>query len=551
MNKECVAISGEALSLEQLVRVARGLPGGGWPDVLVAGPANDKLRAARAVVDRIVAAEQPVYGITTGFGKFSEVAITRAETEALQRNLVMSHAAGVVPLLPRDTVRAAMLLRANTLVKGFSGVRPETVELLLAMLNRGVQPLVPAQGSLGASGDLAPLAHMALVLIGLGEAEVAADPASPGERLPGADALRRVGLEPVRLTAKEGLALINGTQVLTATGALAAYDGSILADTADIVAALTVEALRGIGAAYDPRLAAVRPHPGHGRAAANLRRLLAGSGNVTAPGELRVQDAYSLRCVPQVHGASRDALEHVTSILLREMNAATDNPLIFPPEAAGDLPGAMAEDWADWEADVVSGGNFHGQPVALALDYLGIALAEWASISERRTERFVNPHLSGLPAFLTRHGGLHSGLMILQYTAAALVSENKVLAHPASVDSIPTSAGQEDHVSMGSIAARKARQILDNALRVLGVELICACQALDIAGPPAGPGQLGQGTAAAYGRLRQAIPPLDGDRVQAPDMEKAAQLIASGDILAAVEAAIGPISSRESLSTSS
>lgn len=524
MKDDAVRVNGQNLSLADVALVARGV-GGAWPQVGMDEATRARVAAARAVVDRIVEAGRAVYGITTGFGKFSEITISREETEDLQRNLLMSHAAGVGPLLPRDAVRAAMLLRANTLAKGFSGIRPETVDLLLGMLNRGVHPLIPSQGSLGASGDLAPLAHMALVLIGLGEAEVAPDPASPGERLSGREALRRAGLEPVRLNAKEGLALINGTQVLTAIGALAVHDAATLAESADVVAALTAEALRGIGAAYDPRLAAVRAHPGHARTAANLRRLLAGSDNITAPGELRVQDAYSLRCIPQVHGASRDALEHVTGVILREMNSATDNPLVFGPG----------------EADVVSGGNFHGQPVALAMDYLGIALAEWANISERRTERLVNPHLSGLPAFLTRHGGLHSGLMILQYTAAALVSENKVLAHPASVDSIPTSAGQEDHVSMGSIASRKARQILDNAARVLGIELLCACQALDLGGPDGGPARMGRATAAAYRRLRQAVPPLDGDRVQAPDMERAAELVVSGEILVAVEREIGDL----------
>jgi len=542
MSHMTFVIDGERLTLNDLARVARGVPGGdAWPDVDLAPKALERLRQARGLVDRIVAEERPVYGITTGFGKFSEIAISRQETEELQANLIMSHAAGVGPLLPRDAVRAAMLLRANTLAKGFSGVRPETVNLLLAMLNRGVHPLIPSQGSLGASGDLAPLAHMALVLIGLGEAEFAPGPGQAGERLSGHEALRRAGLAPLRLTAKEGLALINGTQVLTAVGALAVHDAQVLAGTADVVAALTVEALRGIGAAFDPRLEAVRPHPGQGVAASNLRRLLEGSGNVTRPGELRVQDAYSLRCVPQVHGASRDALEHVGSVVLREMNAATDNPLIFPPEGLEGAPGPGPDPWAVWDADVVSGGNFHGQPVALALDYLGIAAAEWASISERRTERLVNPHLSGLPAFLTRHGGLHSGLMILQYTAAALVSENKVLAHPASVDSIPTSAGQEDHVSMGAIAARKARRIVDNAVRVLGVEVLCACQALDLVAPPGGAAALGRGTAAAYRRLRREVPALDGDRTQSPDMEAAARLVAGGDLLTAVEEELGPL----------
>lgn len=374
--------------------------------------------------------------------------------------------------------------------------------------------MVPEQGSLGASGDLAPLAHLALVLIGEGEAIY------QGERLPGAEALARAGLKPVRLAAKEGLALINGTQVMAGIGALAVADAQQLLKAADIAAALTAEALTAIPAAWDDRIQALRLHPGQRVAAANLRRLVAGSGLVTTPGEVRVQDPYTLRCIPQVHGASRTALEHVAAVIGWELNAVTDNPLLFPAEG-----------------DVLSGGNFHGQPLALALDYLAIAVAELADISERRIERLLNPQLSGLPAFLTQGGGLNSGLMILQYTAAALVSENKVLAHPASVDSIPSSANQEDHVSMGTIAARKARRVLAAAQRVTAIELICAAQAVEFTDPR----RLGAGTRAAYRCLRQQVRPLGEDRLLYPDIEAAAALVHSGELVRAVEAATGPL----------
>lgn len=500
---------GEPLGLPEVLAVARG----GAP-VALAPAARGRVLAARAMVEALVEQRRPVYGITTGFGKFADVIISAEETDELQRNLLVSHAAGVGPALAEEAVRAAMLLRAQALAQGHSGIRPETLELLLAMLNAGVHPVIPEQGSLGASGDLAPLAHMALVLIGLGEATCR------GERLPGAEALARAGLRPVRLGAKEGLALINGTQIMTGMGALAVADGQVLLKVADIAGALTAEALGGIPAAWDARIQRLRLQPGQVAAAENLRRLVAGSALTTAPGEVRVQDAYTLRCIPQVHGASRAALEHVARVVGAELNAVTDNPLLFPAEG-----------------DVLSGGNFHGQPVALAMDYLAIALAELANISERRTERLVNPQLSGLPAFLTPQGGLHSGLMIAQYTAAALVSENKVLAHPASVDSIPTSANQEDHVSMGTIGARKARQVVKNVQHVLAVELLCAAQALEFTDPRG----LGAGTRAAYKALRQHVPPLRDDRVLHPDMAQAARLIASGELVRAVEAAVGPL----------
>ncbi|MFO7172797.1 MAG: histidine ammonia-lyase [Bacillota bacterium] len=500
---------GQTIGLEEVVAVARR-----GVRVELHPAAREKVRAARALVEDLVARQQPVYGITTGFGKFSDVPISPAQTDALQRNLLMSHAAGVGEPLEEEAVRAAMLLRAHALAQGHSGVRLETLELLVEMLNRGVHPVIPEQGSLGASGDLAPLAHMALPLIGLGEAVV------QGERLPGAEALARVGLRPVRLGAKEGLALINGTQVMTGIGALAVADALQLLKAADIAAALTAEALGGIPAAWDHRIQALRLHPGQIETAENLRRLVAGSGLTTAPGEVRVQDAYALRCIPQVHGASRTAIAHVAEVIRRELNAVTDNPLLFPEEG-----------------EVLSGGNFHGQPVALAMDYLAIALAELANISERRIERLVNPQLSGLPAFLTPHGGLHSGLMIAQYTAAALVSENKVLAHPASVDSIPSSANQEDHVSMGTIASRKARRVLRAAEQVIGIELLCAAQAVEFTDPQA----LGAGSRVAYQVIRERIPPLGEDRVLYPDLAEAARLVRSGELVRRVEAAVGPL----------
>jgi histidine ammonia-lyase len=503
---------GGQLTLQDVVAVARRrVP------VVISQAARDKVLRSRAMVDQLVAARRPVYGVTTGFGKFSDVFISPDETEALQRNLLMSHACGVGEPLDREIVRAMMLLRAHALAQGHSGIRLETLELLVAMLNHDICPVVPEQGSLGASGDLAPLSHMCLPLIGLGEAYVG----EGQERLPGREALARYGLTPVELSSKEGLALINGTQAMTGIGALVLHDALQLLKVADIAAALTGEALGAIPAAWDPRIQALRNHPGQGIAAANLRKLVQGSRLVTAPGEVRTQDPYTLRCIPQVHGASRTAIAHVAEVVGWEINAVTDNPLLFPEEG-----------------EVISGGNFHGQPMALAMDYLGIALAELANISERRIERLVNPALSGLPAFLTRHGGLHSGLMIPQYTAASLVSENKVLAHPASVDSIPSSANQEDHVSMGTTAARKARQILANVTRVLAIELMAAAQAVEFT-DPAG---LGVGTAAAYRTIRRYVSPLTADRVLAPDMEALADLIRRGELVAAVEAEAGPLS---------
>ena len=574
-----LVIDGQGLTLQAIAQVARSAR-----PVVLAPRARRRMAASRGRVAAALARGEILYGITTGFGKLADVAIPPAQARRLQENLLRSHAAGVGEPLPVPVVRAMMLLRANALARGYSGVRPEVVERLLELLNRGIHPVVPSRGSLGASGDLAPLAHLALVLIGRGWAEV------DGRVLPGDRALAQRDLEPLTLEPKEGLALINGTQAMTALGALAVEEGLYLAAVADVAGALTLQALRGIPAAFDPRIHALRPHPGQQAAAAHLRALLAGSRLVTEPGQVRVQDAYSLRCMPQVHGAVRDALAHAARVLAVEANSVTDNPLIFPdpdpdPEAAaegarregdpaaagagagaarggddaargpdgsaggrgmvgcggsradggaGELdPGpALAglaeasvpqagDGWGGIGGDVLSGGNFHGEPVALVLDYAAIALAELANIAERRIERLVNPQLSGLPAFLTRRGGLHSGLMLAQYTAAALVAENKTLAVPASVDSIPSSANQEDHVSMGMIAALKLARVVEHVRHVLAIELLCAAQALDLVGPEG----LSPATATVYRAVRAAVPPLGDDRELAPDIARLAGLL--------------------------
>jgi histidine ammonia-lyase len=496
-------IDGDSLSLEDLERIA--VEGG---EVGIAPAARERMLRSRAVVERAVESGQVVYGVTTGFGRLSEVAIEREKLAELQVNLIRSHACGVGAPLSREETRAITLLRANVLAKGYSGVRPEVVEMLVAMLNRGVHPVIPEQGSVGASGDLAPLSHLALVLIGEGEAEV------EGTVMPGGEALRNVGLEPLVLRAKEGLALNNGTQMQTGIGALTLRAAERLADAADVAGAMSLEGLRGTPDAFHEALQRVRPHPGQIASAARLRELLAGSEirESHRHDDARVQDAYALRCMPQVHGAFRNALGYIHSVLETEANSATDNPLIFPDEEGG---------------LVLSGGNFHGQPVAQVLDLLTIALTDLASISERRIERLVNPDLSDLPAFLTREPGLRSGMMLAQITAAALVSECKVLSHPASVDSIPTGASKEDHVSMGPHAARKARQALRNAEIVLGIEIMCAAQALEFLSPL----RPGVGVQHAYDLVRQRIAPLEEDRVLAPDIVAAAELVRSGTLV--------------------
>ncbi len=514
---ETVIIDGKTLSLEGVARVARF-----GAAAELASEALGSMTASRSIVDACVDEGLVRYGITTGFGKFSDVVISSEDNGTLQRNLIMSHACGVGEPFADEVVRAMLLLRANALAVGRSGIRPSTVRALVAMLNAGISPIVPQQGSLGASGDLAPLAHLVLVLMGMGEA------AYRGRRVPGAQALAEAGIAPVALAAKEGLALINGTQAMTAVGALACRDALSLLATAELAAALSFQALRGITDALDPRIHELRGQPGQCASAAALRGLLEGSLFATRQGQERVQDAYALRCAPQVHGASRDAIGYAAAAVGRELNAVTDNPLIMP------------------NGDIVSGGNFHGQPVALAMDFLGIALAELASISERRIERLVNPSLSnGLPAFLAPRGGLNSGFMIVQYVAAALVSEDKVLAHPASVDSIPSSANQEDHVSMGTIAARKARTILENAQRVLAIEILSACQAVDLRASAMGRGGesealLSTATRGAYRALREAVPFMAEDRVLYPDIEAARALVARDAFVASDAFATAP-----------
>lgn len=492
-----IIIDGHHLTIEDVKRVARD-----HVRVELSQEAEEKIKKAEEMVVRYVEEQRVSYGITTGFGKFSDTYISKEDTGLLQRNLIMSHACGFGEVFNEETVRAIMLLRLNSLANGFSGIRLSTFNTLLGMLNKDVYPVVYEKGSLGASGDLCPLAHLSLVLIGEGEAFV------DGIRVRGKEAMEKVGLVPVQLVAKEGLALINGTQAMCAVGCLAVYDALVLSKTSDIVLSLTLEALNGIIDAYDMRLHEVRPHPGQLSTAQNILNLLDGSKNVTRQGEMRVQDAYSLRCCPQIHGACKDAIAHVKEKLEIEINSVTDNPILF-----------VEDD------DAISGGNFHGESVALAFDYLGIALSELGNISERRLEKMVNPALNhGLPAFLTEKGGLNSGFMIVQYSAAALVSENKVLAHPASVDSIPSSANQEDHVSMGTIAARKARMILTHVQDILGTELLAACQGIDLRNAK----KLGKGSQVAYNLLRSKISKIEEDVVMYPLLHIASDLISSG-----------------------
>lgn len=511
-------IGTDPMTLYALVEVARhGRP------VVLSEAARARTERARAVVDRIAKSgdQAPsVYGINTGFGFLADVRISAPEIEELQRNLIRSHAAGVGPLLPTEVVRAMLLLRAVTLSFGNSGVRVSVIEQLIELLNRRLHPAVPAKGSVGASGDLAPLAHLALALIGEGQLRTG----WPGTEtlLPAEVALREAGLSKLVLGAKEGLALVNGTQCMTAIGGLAVFDALDACLLADLAGALSLEALKGTPRAFDARIHAVRPHPGQSQSAENLRRLLENSPIVESHRDCgKVQDPYSLRCMPQVHGATRDALAYAERVLLCEMASVTDNPLIFVEESADDAAPPY---------DVISGGNFHGQPVALALDFAGIGTAELANISERRIEQLVNPHLSsGLPAFLTPKSGLNSGYMIAQVTAAALVSENKILAHPASVDSIPSSAGREDHVSMGVHAADKLARIVDNVRNVLAIEMCCAVQGLYLRRPlrPA------SGLAAVYDAIRAVVPPLESDRPLYQEMATVRSLCDRGLLQAA------------------
>jgi histidine ammonia-lyase len=484
--------------------------------------AKKKIIQARTLIDRWVSNDEIVYGVTTGFGEFSNVRVKKQDIEQLQENLIFSHAAGAGDMLPTEIVRAMMVLRINALAKGYSGIRLSTVQLLMEMLNHNIIPMIPSQGSVGASGDLVQLAHLVLAMMGKGKVRIK----GKGKVMGAATAFHRYKLQPVKLTAKEGLALINGTQMMTAYAALAVYQAKRLAKIADIVSAISVESLRGSDTAYDERIHRLRPYKGQELVAKNMRRLMHKSElrESHRQHDMRVQDAYSMRCIPQVHGASRDAIDYVHDKVSIEINSANDNPLIFPKDGIH-----------------LEGGNFHGQPMALAMDFLAIALSELANISERRIERLVNGSLSGLPRFLTPNGGLHSGLMIAQYTAASLVSENKVLAHPASVDSIPTSANQEDHNSMGSISAQKAWRVLKNTQTVLAIELLCACQGMDFARTlnHSKPLKSGEGTETAYRFVRRTIKHLNRDRVLYDDIQKSLGLIEQGNILHAVEQTIG------------
>ncbi len=504
-----IILDGEHLTIEQVVEAAYADPG--EITFALSAEATAKVGRARQAVEQFVAEGRIVYGITTGFGAFKDRLIPPEQVRELQRNIIMSHAVGVGAPFPTSVVRAMMLIRANALAKGHSGIRREVLEMLLRMLERGVHPIVPLQGSLGASGDLAPLAHMALVMIGLGEAEYA------GKRLPGGEALARAGLTPVTLEAKEGLALTNGTALMAALGCLAVIEAENVAAVADIAGALSLEALHGTLWAFDERLHAVRPHPRQTDCASCMRRLLAGSTFARPATDPDPQDAYTLRCIPQVHGACHDAIKYARWVVEIELNSATDNPLIF------------------WEGDqpiAISGGNFHGEPLAIAFDYLGLGITELGNISERRLTRLTdgtsNRHI--LPEFLTETGGLNSGFMLTQYTAAALASENKSLVHPSSADTIPTSANWEDHVSNGPIAGRQARRIIGNVERILGIELLAAAQGIDFRRKAQPDARLGQGTQIAYDMIRARVPFVERDTVMYPLMNATHELIASGEL---------------------
>lgn len=502
-----IIIDGESLTFEQVIAVAYGKPG--EPRVVISDSAKSAVHRSAAAVQTLLDRGEIAYGITTGFGAFKDKIISRQEVEQLQRNIVVSHAVGVGNEFDVPTTRAIMLIRANTLARGFSGIRLSTLELILEFLNRGVHPIIPEKGSLGASGDLAPLAHFACVMIGEGEAEIG------GETLRGAAALARAGLSPVTLAAKEGLALTNGTTVMTAVGLIETVKARKLSELADVSGCLSLEALHGTTSAFDERVHAVRPHPRQIECAANLREILADSQFVRDFDPANVQDAYTLRCMPQVHGACRDAVLYAEWLLKLELNAVTDNPLIF---VDGD------------NIEVISGGNFHGEPLALAFDYLTIALTELGNISERRimrlTDEASNAHI--LPPFLTECGGLNSGFMILQYTAAALCTENKILAHPASVDTIPSSANVEDHVSMGATGALKLRQVAENLETILSLELMCAAQGVDFRKKVLGADKkLGNGTRDIYNRIRSVVPFIEKDEYLKDYIESVRAIVAN------------------------
>ena len=505
-----VIINGRDLTVEEVIRVCRG-----YEKVEIAPEAKEAVIKARNYIEKKLEEGAVIYGLTTGFGKFANVVISREEAEQLQKNLIISHTCAMGEPYETKYVRAAMLLRCNALSRGNSGIRLETIQTMIDMLNAGIHPVIPEKGSLGASGDLAPLSHIALALIGLGEVEY------KGQIVPAAEAMTKEGILPVVLAAKEGLALNNGTQMMTAVGVNVLWDAMHLMKTADIATAMTAEALHGITKAYDHKVHDLRGHQGQKDAAENLRTLLAGSKNAFEVQPSKVQDPYSLRCIPQIHGASRDAIQYVYEAVSRELNAVTDNPIVFPDED-----------------EVISGGNFHGQPMALAFDFLKMAISEFADVSERRAERLINPQLSeGLPAFLTKYGGVCSGFMIAQYAAASMVSENKIYAHPACVDSIPSSGNQEDHVSMGTTSARTAAMVLDNAQKVIGIELAAAAQGIwlrqeigesDIS-------NLAPATKAAYDYIRTVSEPVDDDILMHDELKKFDEMVKDFSILEAVE----------------
>ncbi len=505
-----IIINGKDLMIEDVIRVCRD-----GEKVMIAGEAKEAINKSRAFVEKKLEEGAVIYGLTTGFGKFANVAISPEETAELQKNLIISHTCAMGDAYPTEYVRAAMLLRCNNLSRGYSGIRLSTVQAMVDMLNAGIHPIVPEKGSVGSSGDLAPLSCIALGLIGLGMVEY------KGEIMEAKEALAAEGLKPVELAAKEGLALNNGTQMMTAVGLNVLWDAMKLLKIADIAVAMTGEAQQAICKAYDMKVHDIRGQRGQIIEAENLNKLLNGSENAKPLHETRVQDPYSQRCAPQIHGASRDAIYYVRDIVAREINAVTDNPLVF------------AED-----DEVISGGNFHGQPMALAFDFLKIAISELANVSERRIERLVNPAISeGLPAFLTKHGGICSGFMIAQYAAASMVSENKVYDHPACVDSIPTSANQEDHVSMGTTAARTAAMVLDNAQKVIGIELYTAAQAIWLRQELGQKGieQLAPATRAAYEYIRKLSEPMEEDIVMIGELAKFDEIVKEGDIIDVVE----------------
>ncbi len=518
MTRTKLVIDGSSLTLEKIESFLKENP-----EVVISPNSIKKIKRARALVDKWVERGEVIYGVTTGFGEFANVNISKENIQKLQENLILSHAVGCGKNLPPMIVKVMMLLRLNALARGYSGVRYETLRLLTAMMNNNIIPVVPSQGSVGSSGDLVQLAHLVLAMIGKGRVQIIKDindtSAGSAKILSSKNGLAKFGLKPVVLQAKEGLALINGTQMMTAFASYIAVRAKKLAKLADISAALTHEALRSTDKAFDPKIHRLRPFPGQIATAKNVLSLIKGSAIRIShlQDDKRVQDAYSIRCVPQIHGASRDAIEYVCSRVKIEINSVNDNPIIFPETE-----------------EHIEGGNFHGQSMALAMDFMGIALSELANVSERRIERMVNGALSGLPRFLTNNGGLNSGLMIGQYTAASLVSENKVLAHPASVDSIPTSANQEDHNSMGSIAAQKCYTIMQNLENVLAIELMTAAQALEFLKPF----KPGKGTSAAYKAVRKAVKPLNGDRLLYEDVSKVADLVKNDSLLEQVEKAV-------------